>query len=41
MESPSGSTQDTEAQDGIGLPGPPGHFGCGAERISASAAYLG
>jgi hypothetical protein len=31
-------TQDTEAQDGIGLPG---HHGCGAPSVDVSASYLG
>jgi hypothetical protein len=30
--------QDTEATDGIGLPG---YHGCGETRIPASVAYLG
>ena len=30
--------KDTEARDGLGLPG---HHGCGNPRVSASAAYLG
>jgi serine/threonine protein kinase len=30
--------EDTEAEDGIGLPG---HHGCGDERVLASASYLG
>jgi serine/threonine protein kinase len=30
--------EDTEAQDGIGLPG---HHGCGDERVLESASYLG
>ena len=31
-------TRDTEAEDGIGLPG---HHGCGDERVLGSASYLG
>ena len=31
-------SKDTEAADGIGLPG---HHGCGAERVLSSAPYLG
>ncbi len=31
-------TRDTEATDGLGLPG---HHGCGAPRISSSTVYLG
>lgn len=31
-------SEDTEAADGIGLPG---HHGCGDQRVPASAAYLG
>jgi hypothetical protein len=31
-------TQDTEARDGIGLPG---HHGCGAPSVDVSASYLG
>lgn len=31
-------TKDTEATDGLGLPG---HHGCGASRISATVEYLG
>ena len=30
--------QDSEARDGVGLPG---HHGCGVHRVSASVAYLG
>jgi len=30
--------QDTEAQDGMGLPG---RHGCGARRVDVSASYLG
>jgi hypothetical protein len=34
----SACAKDTEAQDGIGLPGP---HDCGSQRVRASAAYLG
>jgi hypothetical protein len=35
---PGWCTKDTEPQDGLGLPG---HHGCGAPTISATAYYLG
>ena len=31
-------TRDTEAEDGLGLPG---HHGCGDERVLQEASYLG
>jgi hypothetical protein len=35
---PVACTKDTETKDGLGLPG---HHGCGAKKVSATAAYIG